>query len=229
VEFERARTAFERSLAIDGSRPDVHLEQAETLLKLGDADGAERELATCRGRVPEDRRAECLAEALRIRGDLAGFRAAVEAGLAVAPAHPGLLVRRAQIDLADGRIAAAKGWLDRAIIADPYRPEAVYQRGVVCRRLGREQEARRDLARSDELSKRIAEMSALNDRAEQAPHDADVRCRLGRLCVELGKPELAASWYRAALACDPKHAGAWLGLNALPQGRRVGAIGPWDR
>jgi tetratricopeptide (TPR) repeat protein len=160
-----------------------------------------------------------------LRGDLAGLRAAVEGGLAAAPGRAGLLVHRAQLDLADGRVAEALEWLDRAVAADPYRPEAIYQRGVVLRRLGRAEEARRDLARADELNKGIAEMSALNQQAERAPHDADVRWRLGRLCADLGKPDLAASWYRAALACDPKHTPARLGLDALPS-RRAGGLRP---
>jgi hypothetical protein len=58
-------------------------------------------------------------------------------------------------------------------------------------------------------------MTDLNAKAAADPHDADIRDRLGRLCVALGKPELAASWYRAALACDPRHGGARLGLAAL--------------
>ena len=94
------------------------------------------------------------------------------------------------------------------------------------RQLGRDEEARRDLTRADELNKGLAEMSALNRQAEREPHDADVRYRLGRLCVELGKPELAASWYRAALACDPRHAAARLGLKALQPRGRVSAWRP---
>jgi Flp pilus assembly protein TadD len=222
VEYERARDALEKSLSINGSQPGVRLDLAEARLKLGDVAGAERELASCQGQVPEGRRAELLAECRRIRGDLAGLRAAVAAGLAAAPRHPGLLVQRAQIDLADSRPAEALASLDRAVAADPYRPEAIYLRGVVLRRLGRTEQARRDLARAEELNKGLAEMSALNGRAERAPHDADIRCRLGRLCVELGKLELAASWYRAALACDPNHAEARLGLNALRPRNRAG-------
>jgi tetratricopeptide (TPR) repeat protein len=215
VEYQPARAAFERALARDRTQPSVRLELAETLLKLGDVAGVERELAACQGRVPAARHAELLAECCRIRGDRAGLRAAVERGLAAAPGHPGLLVQRAQIDLTDGHPAEALQRLDRAVAADPYRPEAVYQRGVVLRRLGRTEEARRDLARADELNQGLAEMSVLNQQAERAPHDAEVRYRLGRLCVELGKPELAASWYRAALACDPRHTAARLGLSGL--------------
>ena len=183
-------------------------------------------MAACRGRVAEARRAEILAECCRLRGDLAGFRSAVEAGLAAAPGHPGLLRQRAEIELADGRPDEALERLDQALAADPYRPETIYQRGVVLRRLGRAEEARRDLARADELNKGLAEMSALNQQADRDPHNADVRYRLGRLCVELGKPELAASWYRAALACDPKHAAARLGLRALQPTSRVPAWRP---
>ncbi len=222
VEYERARVAFERSLAIDRSQPEVRLELAESLLNLGDMAGVERELAACQGRVPEARHAELLAACARIRGDLAGFRAAVDSGLAAAPDHPGLLAQRAQIDLADGHPADAIDRLDRAVAADPYRPETIYQRSVVLRQLGRTEEARRDTTRADELKKALAEMSDLNRQAEHNPHDAEIRYRLGRLCVQLGKPELAASWYRAALACDSRHVGARLGLNALrPQSRSV--------
>jgi Flp pilus assembly protein TadD len=201
----------------------VRLELAEVLLKLGDVAGVERELAACQGRVPQARHAELLAACAQIRGDLAGFRAAVMSGLATTPGHPGLLLMRARIDLADGYPGEALEHLDRALAADPYQPETIYQRGVVLHQLGRTEEAWRHLARADELHKGLAEMSDLNRQAERAPHDADVRYRLGRLCVDLGKPQLAASWYRAALACDPRHAAARLGLKALrPTGRVSG-------
>jgi tetratricopeptide (TPR) repeat protein len=226
VEYEQARSAFEQALAINGSQPAVRLELAEVLLKLGDVAGVERELAACQGRVPTARHAELLAACAQIRGDLAGFRAAVVSGLATEPGHPGLLLMRARIDLADGQPAEALKHLDRAVATDPYRPETIYQRGVVLQRLGRTEEARRDLARADELNKGLAEMSDLNRQAEHAPHDADVRYRLGRLCVDLGKPQLAASWYRAALACDPGYAAARLGLKALRLTGRVSGPGP---
>jgi tetratricopeptide (TPR) repeat protein len=224
VQYEQARAAFERSLAIDGSQAAIRLELGEVLVKLGDVAGAERELSACRGRVPEARHAELMADCARTRGDLAGFRAAVESGLAAAPDHPGLLLQRAQIDVELGHPVDALVHLDRAASADPYRPETIYQRGRLLHQLGRTEEARRQLARADELTKGLAEMSDLNRQAERAPHDAEVRYRLGRLCVELGKPELGASWYRAALACDPGHNDARLGLRAL--GPTVRASGP---
>ena len=58
-------------------------------------------------------------------------------------------------------------------------------------------------------------MSALNDEADRRPEDPDVRYRIGTLCERLGKRDLAATWYSAALACDPNHAGAHAALQAL--------------
>lgn len=226
VEYEEARDAFARSLKLDRAQPEVRLELAEMLLKLGEPDAAERELAACRGHVAEGRHAELLGESLQLRGDTAGFRAAVEAGLKAAPRSPGLLAQKAQLDLLDGRPDAALERLDRAVAADPYRAQTIYQRGVVLRRLGRDEDARRDVDRAAALNAAVAEMSKLNEQAARDPHDAGVRCRLGQLCVELGKPELAASWYRAALACDPHHEGARLGLAALRPPRRAGGLGP---
>src|SRR5262249_55556393 len=139
------------------------------------------------------------------------------------PDHPGLLALKAQFDLFDGHPDAALGRLNRAAEADPYRPQTFYQRGLVLRQLGRAAEAEGDAARAAELNQGIAEMWAWTGQAERAPHDAGVRSALGRLCAELGKPELAASWYRAALACDPKHAAAKAGLSALRTAARPGA------
>src|SRR5262249_29620277 len=96
VEYEQARAAFERLRALDRAQPEVRLALAEMLLKVGDLAAAERELAACRGRVAEGRRAELLAELLRMRGDVAGLRATVAAGLAAAPGDPGLLAQEAQ-------------------------------------------------------------------------------------------------------------------------------------
>jgi tetratricopeptide (TPR) repeat protein len=214
---QRARVAFEAALARDlgRDRPAVQLELAEVLVRLGDVAGARSQLEACRGQVAEAPRADLVGQCCRLVGDRDGQRAAVDAGLMTAPDHPGLLTQKAAIDLTGGHPDEALGRLDRAIAADPFRSETVYQRALALKILGRPSEATHDFARAAELNRLWITMSDLNAKAAQDPHDADVRDRLGRLCVELGKPDLAASWYRAALACDPRHAGARLGLTAL--------------
>jgi tetratricopeptide (TPR) repeat protein len=214
---QRARVAFEAALQRDlgRDRPAVQLELAEVLVRLGDTAGARSQLEACRGQVAEPARLDLEGQCCHLVGDGDGQRAAVDAGLAAAPDHPGLLTQRARIDLADGHPDEARRLLDRAVAADPFRSETVYQRGLALRILGRHPEAVRDFARAAELNRLTIAMSDLNAKAAMDPRDADVRDKLGRLCVELGKPELAASWYRAALACNPRHTSARLGLAAL--------------
>jgi tetratricopeptide (TPR) repeat protein len=213
----RARVAFEAALARDLGRdlPAVQLELAEVLVRLGDAAGARRQLEACRGQVDLATHADLVGQCCRLIGDQDGQRAAIDAGLRAAPDHPGLLTQRAGIDLASGHPDEALRWLDRAIAADPFRSETVYKRGLALKILGRPSEAADAFARAAELKRLWITMSDLNAKAAEDPHNADVRDQLGRLCVELGKPDLAASWYRAALACNPRHAGARLGLAAL--------------
>lgn len=218
ADYERARSAYQATLRIDSSQPQVRLELAETLFQCGEPDAAERELELCRNRVAEGARADLLARCRKQRDDLEGWRAAVEDGLARAPEHPGLLTQRAQVDLVEGHAAAALKRLDRALRVDPYRAQTFFERGTALRMLGRIDEANRDFKRAADLNRKLAEMSELNEEAARAPDDAQVRYRLGELCVALGKHDLAASWYRAALACDPKHNAARLALDSL--GRR---------
>jgi hypothetical protein len=65
------------------------------------------------------------------------------------------------------------------------------------------------------LNALTAQMDRLNREAGRNPDDPEIRYQLGRVCVSLGRSELAASWYVAALACDPRHPGARFGLKAL--------------
>ena len=205
VKYEEARPAFEQSLALDRNQPNVRLELAEVCVKLGDADAAIEELKKCKGRVPEGRRAELLSECLRMQGDMDGFQQAVTGGLAAAPDHPGLLALQSTVDLAKGDADQSLLNLNRSLTADPYRAQTYYQRGLVLRRLGRPIEAEADVERSATLNKNLAEMSALNDHAAKNPHDPGLMVQIGKLCVDLGKIELAASWFRGAIACEPKH------------------------
>lgn len=217
---EEARGAYVESLRLEPNRPQVRFELAEILVDLSLLDEAEAQLAACRGRVPAADWAGARARCLRLRGDHEGCREALAEALAKAPDHPGLLSQQALLDLAEGRVEEAVARLDRAVAVDPHDSQLYYQRGHALRRLGRGAEADADLARSAELGEAVAELSRLNDEASRRPSDPDVRHRIGRLWDRLGKPELAAMWYLAALACDPSHAGARRDLAAISPSAR---------
>jgi len=199
---DRAGRAYEASLRHDPGQPAVRLELAEVLLKQAKTGDAERQLAACRGRVPEGRRLELLARCRKLGGDVDETRALLEAGLVRFPRHPGLLSQRAALALGEGRADQAAPLLDRALAEEPDNPDCLYLRGLALRRLGKAAEGDRDLARAAEIKRGVAEMATLNIRATDRPDDPQVRHRLARVCARLGKPELAAYWTRAALACE---------------------------
>jgi superkiller protein 3 len=214
-ESDLAIQAYERSLQLDPGQPQARLELAEVLVRVGRFDEAERQLRDSERHIPRSEWSDLMSQIARGKGDLERCRALVEDGLKGAPNHPGLLARRGQLAQAEGRFPEAVEWYDRAIAAEPYDPQWYYMRGVALRKLGRGDEADRDAARAAELKRAVADMSRLNAEASDNPTDPDVRVRIGRLCESLGKPELAASWYRAALACDPRSAEALAALQPL--------------
>jgi tetratricopeptide (TPR) repeat protein len=203
-ELDRARAAYESSLRLDPDQPRARLELAGVLVRLGRYAEADRQLTLCRGLVPEADRVDLLAQCAWQRGERDRCRTLVEAGLKAASNHPGLLARCALIDQSEGRLEEATAGFDRAVASDPYNPQWYHMRGVALRGLGRRDEADRDAARSSELKRAAVAMSDLCAEASGRPTDPAVRVRLGRLCETLGKPLLAASWYRAALACEPR-------------------------
>jgi Flp pilus assembly protein TadD len=213
--FEDARPAYQTTLKLDPGQPLVRLELAETLIALGDYRGAERQLSLCKGQVPEGERVSLLVQCRRILGDPEEVRSLLDAALSASPAHPRLLGERAQSDFARGRYREAVEQFDRALAAEPSNAKWLYQRGLALRKLGRAAESDRDLARASGLNRDLARLSQLDEEASRKPNDPEVRYQLGRLCVRLGKPEMAVSWFQAALACDPRHAAARAGLNSL--------------
>jgi tetratricopeptide (TPR) repeat protein len=215
VEYEEADDAYRRSLAADSQQPRVRFEWAEVLVELGRFDEAEAELARCLGAVPEADRATLLARCRAARGDLNGQRTILDAALADAPEHPGLLGQRAALDMAEGQPQRALERLDRAIAVDPFHPQRIYQRGLAHRAVGNAEAAARDLERAAELNRDLARMSELNQQAAGAPTNPEVRYEIGQLCERLGQRDLARTWYRAAIACDPRHAGARQALSEL--------------
>jgi tetratricopeptide (TPR) repeat protein len=214
-EFEEALPAYEETLRLDPGQPSVRLELAETLVATGRYSDALSVLAECKGSVPEPDRRALMVHCLEFVGDQDEYRALLEMSLAEFPDHPGLLGYQARVDLMEGRIEHAVDGFSRVLAIDPFLAQAFYQRGLANRRLERAAEAESDLARAAELHALAAEMDKLNREAGANPADPEVRYQLGRVSVLLGKPELAASWYVASLACDPGHAGSRLGLKML--------------
>jgi tetratricopeptide (TPR) repeat protein len=215
VETEQAREAYSTALRLDPSQPQVRLEFAEVLITSGRYDEAGSQLEACSGLVPEADRLDLLARILLDRGERDRLLALLERALEQYPTHVGLLNQRAKIEVSEGRTAEAIALLDRALEVDPYHAASYHQRGLLRKASGDAEGAARDLARSSELNADLAAMSRLDDEAGRRPEDAEIRVEIGQLCAQLGKFDLAASWYRAALAIDPGNIAARSAIGAL--------------
>lgn len=215
AKFESALAAYDAALKIKRTQPDVRFERAETLVGLGRFAEAEAALNASRGGAAAADRAALLATCQIARGDNDAAKKTLDAALPAAPDHPQLLGERATIDRMEGHFDDAVRRLDQAIKTDPYTAQWHYQRGLDLRELGRLAEAEEALARARALQADILRLAELDNEAAQRPGDAEVREQLGDLCQRLGKTELAASWYIAALSCDPERTTARRALQAI--------------
>jgi tetratricopeptide (TPR) repeat protein len=215
VNWERAQVEYEATLRLDPDQPQARFELARCLKALGRHAEAERQLRACRGRVPEADRLSLLAECLYERGEREQLRPLLDSALSRAPDHPGLLARRGMLALADGRPAEAIRDLDPALAARPSEVSWLYQRAMALQQLGRTDEARRDRATVAGLKADEERLSDLEAEASRRLEDPELRVKIAELCARLGRDEMAASWYRAALACDASHAAARSGLASL--------------
>jgi tetratricopeptide (TPR) repeat protein len=123
--------------------------------------------------------------------------------LAANPNAPRALRIRALIHAATGEMTEAVVLLEKALRIDAHDHVSRYQLALAYAALGRPQEAdeqRRLLKQTEELLRQWAD---LNQEASAKPADPRIRQRLAEVCTELGKPEMAQKWLRAAAACSP--------------------------
>lgn len=205
IEWEQARDAYQTTLELDANQPEVRLEFAAVLKELGSYEEAEAQLDACKRRVPEAERLGLLAECLYLRGDRDRLPSLLEEALASHPQHAGLLALRGMLLLAEGHPEAALANLDPALAAEPTETSWQYQRGLALQRLGRSDEARLAMEQVEERKRDLARLADLESVAARDLDDAGVRVRIAELCTRLGRIEMAESWYRSALACDPEN------------------------
>ena len=98
--------------------------------------------------------------------------------------------------------------LNRAAASPEFRDTALPLLGEALHRAGYHAEAVRVL--TELLAKDESQKTAFADTS-----DAELRCRLGQVALELDRPELARGWFQASLAIDPQHQDAQRSLRQL--------------
>ncbi len=105
--------------------------------------------------------------------------------------------------------------LERAVVLRPYEFETRFKLARALTQAGENEKAQKELEEVERIKRIRLEFAKLLQEAQKRPADAELRYRLGVLCEDLHRPELARKWYHAALGLDPRHAPAQRALDKL--------------
>ena len=138
------------------------------------------------------------AEASLELGKIPEGRQAAEAARRLDGASCPVLSLAARGALESGETEAAIPLLEDLLTRCPHEFRDRYRLAQAYRRLGREKDAERELQAYEESQKLYRSLTDLNAQAIQEPENAAVRRELAALCRQLGRPEMAEVWERAA-------------------------------
>lgn len=128
--------------------------------------------------------------------------------LSVDPSNFGAMLSKADANLLAGKAQEAVDVLRRAVAIRSKDYLVNYKLAQALRAIGLTDEAQ-VVADNAEAIKVIRErFTQLHKDATSSPRDADIRYQLGVTADELGMPEMAAVWYKAAVQLNPSHANA---------------------
>ncbi|MCY2965743.1 MAG: tetratricopeptide repeat protein [Planctomycetota bacterium] len=226
AEYPEAIEFYRESLHRQPDPPDraaVLEELAQACVQVNDYDQALDALGDC----PETPtvlvlRSQCFAGL----GREDDRRKALETARRLAPDDLTTLTASAALALIDGEVDQALVWLDHAVAKHPADSATHYQYGQALERAGRKEDAQREFDLFNQWRKVEHEFSELHNAASADAENAELRVQLGRLAEKLRKPELAETWYKAALAIEPNLESARKGLSTLNgsvPGRRGGS------
>jgi len=138
----------------------------------------------------------------------------------LAPTHLKTLVASAARATADGDLEGTVRWLGAAVEHHPHDSQAHYLLAQALERSGEKERAQEQFQMFEQWQAVEQEFTELHNSASAEVSNANLRLRLGDLALKLAKPDLAETWYRAALALDPRLDAARRGLDRISSGRR---------
>ncbi len=216
---------YQQALALDPERDDIRDRLTEVQLRLDLASEALPHLTRLVKRQPDSasirvRLVRCCVllqrkeEARRLLDDV----------LQRWPEMPQALEERGELALLDGKPEEAEPWLRRSLALEPGQYHVRYQLHRCLVQLRRDDEARAELTRLEELGQdgqrvRLLLIIVMQHR----PFDPDVHSEVGRLSLRLGQHEEGMRWLRSALKLDPMHKATHEAL--AEQYRRMGNQG----
>ena len=148
--------------------------------------------------------------------------AKADTALKLDPLLRSAILTKAAIFLENDRAEEVVPILEAAVKTYPNDFDVLFQLIKAWRLTGRTDQADSQEQKLAELETLIDEFAALNKQAFSEVDNAELRFQLGRLAIRLDRPELAGSWFQAALAIDPQHSEARRLLDSVQnEGQRI--------
>lgn len=205
MSFADALEDYRRAVA---ARPDsdrARLKLADTLLIVGTPDEALTHYRWLAERWPD--RPPVRLGLARCYRRLARFDEAarlLDGLVAEFPDHADPLWERGELELEQGRPAAAAPLLRKAAALRPFDRRMQYAAYRCLLRLDRPAEAEAFNERVKQLDADLARLNRLRDEVMRRPNDAALRCEGGLLFLRNGEREEGLRWLRLALSLDPQ-------------------------
>jgi tetratricopeptide (TPR) repeat protein len=124
------------------------------------------------------------------------------------PRHAAALALRGRLALTAGRTIEAESWLRKSVALAPRERAAVFNLYRCLLAQDRQDEASEYLGTLDDIDADLARLEHLKRTIQKAPHDASLRCEMGRILLRNHQQREALRWLASALKEDPHHAEA---------------------
>jgi predicted Zn-dependent protease len=132
--------------------------------------------------------------------------------LSAEPRHAAALALRGKLALDAGRTNEAESWLRKSLALAPRERSAVYSLYRCLQTQDRQEEARRWQGTLEEIDTDLVRLERLKKEIQKAPHDASLRCEMGRILLRNHQEREALRWLASALKEDPRHTAAHAAL-----------------
>ena len=203
--YDEAIAAYRESLRRGPDQPDkdkIRIELAECQIKLRKHAEALKTLGEC---AESAQKFASEAECHYAQRDASSARKAVNQALDLQPNHLDALRLRAALDLEAGDVESSIRILRKAVEHHPKEFRVRYRLAQAYQRLGESELAEEQMGQMQELRDLRRRFTDLHAEAIKNPADVEIRYQLGVLADQLGKPELARTWYAAVIGMDPEH------------------------
>jgi Flp pilus assembly protein TadD len=153
-----------------------------------------------------------LAQCRQLLGRTDDARRLLNDWLTAHPDDPVILTQRGKLALEEDAFERGMTLLRRAVCLAPYLEEANNALSYCLNREGRKAEAQECMVRIRRIKENREQLTVLTRRLQQAPDDADLRCQVAQLFLQLGQEEEGIRWLQVSLQSHPDHRASHLAL-----------------